>query len=397
MKYLLRCFVYLSIITLFTSLGCTKNAPPAYAPPPPPEVTVVKPVTRMIKNYLEYTGNLGAYEYVELKPRIKGFIEKIHFRAGDIVKANDLLFSIDRRPYKVMLDKAEATLKARQALLVAASDRLARARAAGNSTPISEVITYQSESDQAKAQIEEARAQVADANLELSYCEIRAPIGGVISRNLIDVGTLVDDKITLASVASVDKVYAYFNSTDRAILEYIRKHPEVRDPQEARKIAVFLGLEDELDYPHEGRFDSQDNIIDPDTGTIRLRALLENPTGILIPGLNIRVRIPDGQLDRQLIPPEAIAFDQQGKYVLVVNAENEVERKPVNLGRLLIPKLEKIDSPFLKLVIVLPDEQGKVVLAPTDRIIIRGVQKARPGAKVNPTEFAAPAAVATAS
>ncbi|VTS00864.1 efflux RND transporter periplasmic adaptor subunit [Tuwongella immobilis] len=358
------CVVLLSSL-LLTSCQRTENQ---YVPPPPPEVTVASPVSAELMNYLEYNGNLAAYEFVEIQPRTKGYVEKIHFRPGTFVNKGDLLVTIDSRPAKAALAKAEAELKAKLAIQQRSEDRLQRAKAAGTSVPREEVILIQETLNEVKAEVELYRANVDLAKLELDYTSVRAPISGRISRNLVDTGALVAEGTPLTTIAHVDKLYAYFVTTERNMLAYRRLNPDARThPGGKTPLPVFIGLEDDIGYPREGVFDAPDNQIDAETGTLQLRALFDNPDRLLVPGSNIRVRIPAGKEKCLLVPAAAIGIDQGGKYVLVVDDNNKVERRSVTVGA--------IEGALRRI-------QNGIQIS--DRIVINGLQRARPGAIVTP-------------
>jgi len=224
--------------------------------------------------------------------------------------------------------------------------------------------------DQAVAAIAAARAAIETARLNLSYTEMRSPISGRIGRNRVDVGNLVgaSEKTLLATIVSENPIYAYFNINERDLLEFQKHHTGQSGPTNGNgKTLVFMGLSNVEDYPYEGQIDFTDNRVDPQTGTIQVRGVFKNPKGFLLPGLFARVRIPIGdQKDALLVPERSLGIDQQGYYLLSVTAENVVEYLPVKVGP-LVEGMRVIKSG----------------VKAADRIVVNGLQRARPGTTVN--------------
>jgi RND family efflux transporter MFP subunit len=277
--------------------GCRdKNT---FVAPPPPTVTVVTPVKKTVTHFAEYTGQTQAVETVEIRARVEGTLQSLHFSDAAFVKKGDRLFVIDPRPYQAKLDEAEAELATRQAELRLAEATLQRKESAYEDQAVSEVAVIEARAlrDQAVAAIEAARAAIETARLNLSYTEMRAPISGRIGRRMVDVGNLVgaSEKTLLATIVSENPIYAYFNINERDHLEFQKNHAGQANPTNGNgKTSVFLGLSNVEDYPYEGRVDFADNRVDPQTGTIQVRGVFENPDGFLLPGLFARVRIPMG-------------------------------------------------------------------------------------------------------
>lgn len=362
--------------------GCREQA--GFVAPPPPTVTVALPQRQDITHYAQYSGQTDAVESVEVRARVEGYLQKLHFTDAAQVKQGDLLFTIDPRPYQARLDEARANLATRQAELRLAEATLKRKQSAFQDQAVSEVevIEAQALRDQARAAIDAARAAIETARLDLSYTQVRAPISGRIGRRLVDVGNLVgaSEKTLLATIVNASPVYVYFNVNERDLLEFEKCSKQQPLTAGNGDASIFLGLATDADFPFQGKVDFTDNRVDPDTGTIQMRGVFDNSAGRLLPGLFARVRLPIRIQQQALVVPEqALGIDQQGYYLLAVNAENIVEYKPVKVG---------------------PEVDGQRVIdggiTDKDRIIINGLQRARPGGQVTPVEPSPPEAAGTA-
>ena len=356
-------------------VGCDKKN--EYAPPPPPQVTVSNPVQKSVTEYAEFNGLTEAVDYVEIRARVEGYLESINFKQGSRVEEGELLFVIDPDPFQAKLDEARAELARRQAELKQADATLKRKELAYKANAVSEVEVIQGRADRdvAKAAIQAALAAIETANLNLSYTRIHAPISGRIGRELVDEGNLVGagERTLLTTIVKDDPIYVYFNVNERDLLLY-QEHPSRRvSPTNGKgDTPVYLGLSTQQGYPFEGRIDFVDNRLDPSTGTIQVRGLFPNSDHRLWPGLFARVRVPVGTTkDALLVPDLAVGTDQRGEYLLVVNDKNEVEYRSVKLG-----PLER----DMRVI-----ENG---VSPSDRIIVEGLQRARPGLTVSPVPAA---------
>lgn len=347
--------------------------------PPPPDVTVTKPVQQEVTRYLEYTGTTAALESVDIRARVSGFLQKITFEPRAKVKVGDPLFVIDPRQYEAAVKQADAKLRAQKASSKLAQTELAINQQLQSKEAISglKLEKKAAERDIAAADVELAEAALDNAKLNLEWCYVASPIDGRVSRNLVDVGNLVGqaEKTLLTTVVNDDSIYAYFNLSEADLLPILRKRAIKPDQpsQSVPEVPVYLGLADETGYPHQGHLDFADTKVTAQTGTIQVRGIFPNPDGLLMPGLFVRVRVPVETRTGLLIPDIAVQFDQGGRYVLVVNDENVVQQKRVKIGRQI--------------------EQMRVIedgLTAGDRVVISGVQRARPGIKVAPT--ASPAA-----
>ena len=357
--------------------GCDRAG--EYVAPPPPAVTVSRPVQQTVTDYAEFTGTTEAIESVEIRARVEGFLETVNFEAGAEVKAGDVLFVIDPKPFQAKLDQAEAELANRKAELELAEfdhERIGGLHKGGTAANY-ELVKARSGWEAAKAAVKAAEAAVDEARLNLGYTQIHAPIGGRVSRTLVDAGNLVGagEYTLLTTIVKDDPIYAYFSASERELLEYLEKHPERRKPADQReRLPLYLGLSNESGYPHEGRFDWADNRVDANTGTIQIRGAFPNPDHVLRPGLFVRLRAPiDIREGALLITDRALGADQGGRYLLVVGDQNVVEKRYVEVGSLL-DGLRVIDKG----------------LAPDNWVIVKGVQRAREGLKVNPTRVEPP-------
>ena len=361
---------------LLLMTACAQQQPAA-PPPPPPKVTVSQPVSREVVEWEEYTGRLEAVESVEVRARVNGYLQSIHFKNGTTVKQGDLLFVIDPRPYQAELERARAELGLANARLertgkdVARAQMLVRARAVSEE----EVDTRVSEQRQAQESVQAARATVNAVQLNVEFTQVRAPISGRISRNLVSVGNLINGGTTqstvLTTIVSLDPIYCYFEADERSYLKGMR---QVRNGDQAHgrasKQPVYVGLADEANFPHQGSVDFVDNRLDQNTGTITVRAVLPNPDLFLAPGLFARLRLPaGGKYKALMLPPEALGSDLSQQFVFVVDAQNLVQYRQVTPGPLI--------------------DGWRVIrdgLQPEDWVIVNGVQRARAGAQVDPVK-----------
>ena len=360
---------------LFSILaGCSREpANASLTAPPPPAVTVSKPLQKTVTHYAEFSGTTEARESVTVRARVEGVLEKIHFSPGAVVKAGDLLYSIDARPYETRLEEAKADLAIRKAELQLAEATGYRLQRAFKDKAVSEVAVIEAEANlsTARAAVDAARAAVTRATLDLSYTRVKAPISGRIARSMVDTGNLVGagERTVLTTIVQDDPIYAYFTVSERDLLYYQQQLDSQPSPTSG-DTPVFLGLANQSGYPFEGHIDYIHNRVNAETGTIRIRAIFPNPDHRLLPGLFARVRVPIGNATNELLVPNtALGRDQQGHYLLIADAENTVRHQPVTTGAL-------IDG--MRVI-----SKG---IAPDDRIIVNGLQKARPGAPVTPVD-----------
>jgi RND family efflux transporter MFP subunit len=333
---------------------------------------VALPVERPVADTIEFVGNTEATETVDLVARVNGHLERVLFEDGAQVAKGDLLFVIDQAAYKVALNAAQAELQKAQASLQLAESQLRRIAPLVRSGTVTQA-EYDVQAAQvatSQADVAAAQALVAQAELDLGYAQINAPIAGNISERLVDVGNLIRAEQTrLATIQNIDPIYVYFNLSETDLLrfmEMLRAH-EIPDPEKNPPV-LHVGLANEEGFPHEGRLDYRQLGVDPATGTTTRRGVFPNPERRLIPGMFVRIRATVGEpVPRLLVDERAIGSDQRGDYVLVVNDKNIVEYRSVRLG---------IDVGDLRVV-----QEG---IEAGDRVVINGLQRARPGAEVQP-------------
>ncbi len=355
-----------------------------YAPPPPPDVTVERPVERVVTIYSEFSGHTVAYASADIRARVQGYLESYNFTPGSDVKKGDLLFVIEPTLYQAQLDQAKADLAGKEAQYRAAQQQLEIThaiyqRSAGSR---SDLVTKTQARDLAKAEVDNARALVEAAELNLSYTHIYAPFDGLIDRNLVDIGNLVGSgtPTLLATIVRYDPIYAYFTMSERELLDYRQRPRNAGDSAKDSVDVAYLSLAGEKGFPHVGRVDYTSNRIDPDTGTIELRAVFANPERQILPGLFVRVRLPMSRGPAVLIPEAAVSADQAGEYLLVVNDKNVVDYRRVTVGPVVDGAMRVV-------------REG---VGPSDWVVVNGLQRARPGREVKPTRAEAPAAPADA-
>lgn len=374
-----------AVVLLMTWMFTACDQRNEYVEPPPPKVTVAKPLQQEVIDYLEFTGTTRAFEEVEVRARVAGFLQRMEFTPGTKVEKGDLLFVIDPREYQAELNVAKAELGSAEAKLKRAQAEFTRAEKLFRQKAGAEknVVKWRGERDMAKAAVARAKAKVEQAGLDLSYTKVTAPITGRVSRNLVDLGNLVGEgePTLLTKVTRYDPMYTYFNLNERDLLmamAMLRKTVEEKgldrekDSVSKAGLPLFLGLANEEGYPHKGIADFAESGVDTGTGTLQLRGVFPNPgpSPVLIPGLFTRLRMPiDKQKNALLVTERAIGADQGGRYLLVVNSENVVEKRPIRMGQ-LVDGLSVI-------------EEG---VQPGEWVVVNGLQRARPGAKVDPEQ-----------
>lgn len=393
--------------------GCDRSGPTSTSMPLP-TVTVAKPLTKRIVEWDAYTGRVEAVDLVEVRARVGGYLQSVHFDEGQIVEAGDLLFVIDPRPFEAELNGAKATLQQAKAKLKQAKASLVEAKAralqsdaqlnltelryrrtkelsARNAASEEELDQREAEFLQAKADVEGAKAGVSvaeseisaaeseiafaesgikTAELNLQYTRIRSPIRGRISRkevtegNLIAGGTVTSSLLT--TITSMQPIYCVFDATEKDVLKYVRlARNGQRESSRVAKNPVFLGLVDEKGYPHRGHMDFVDNRLDASTASLRARCVFPNDQQLLLPGMFARIRIPGSAAkDAVLIPDSAIGTDQSSQYVLIV-VDEKIQRRPIKPGPI-------VDG--LRVI-----REG---LSGNETLVIEGLLQARPDAKV---------------
>ncbi len=377
----------ISVALVLTACGQNPQQQAGGAPPPP-TVTVARPIERGVVDYDEYVGRFVAIESVEVRARVSGYLEKVHFRDGQMVKEGDPLFTIDRRPFQNTVDQARANLTQARANLAFAENDLNRGQQLVRDRTITEQTFDQRTQAQrgAAASVAANEAMVRQAELDLQFTELRAPVAGRIGDrrvspgNLVTGGALATGTTLLATIVSLDPIRFEFTFDEASYLRYERFSMSGKEVT-GREGGVMVGLKliDEKDFEHRGYMDFVDNVIDRASGTIRGRAVFSNPSAVFTPGMFGRIRVPGSPVYQALLVPDAaIGTEQIRKFVLVVGNDNVATAKYVTLGALLEDNLRVI----------------KDGLKADDRVIVNGLMRARPGQKVTPQEQGAPAAPA---
>lgn len=359
-----------AVAVLFLSMPVEAFAQAQTGPVP---VTVAKPVVREVVEDDEFIGRFEAVDQVTVRARVGGYLDEVHFKDGSIVKAGDLLFTIDQRPFQAALDQAKASLNVAKSLVdftKAQFERAEKLSQSGN-IPTSTLDDRRREYLSAVAQLDGAQASVVRAELDLEYTEIKAPLSGRIDRRLVSVGNLVQaDQTALTTINSLDPINFYFDVDERQFLAYARDARARKESLQegAGGVDVTVRLADDMESPVQGKLDFAENRIDEATGTMRIRAQIPNKDLILQPGLFGRVNMP-GSLPYQgiLVPDDAIGADQDRRIVYVVDDAGKVATKPIRLG----PKLHGY----------------RVVrsgLTGNETIVINGLMRIRPGVVVKP-------------
>ena len=353
------------LLALAVLAGCSGGQAAEQAPPPP-EVGVAEVLVRPVSQWDEYSGRIEAVETVELRPRVSGYIEKVNYREGQEVKKGDVLFVIDDRSYRAELARAEAALRRARAQAELARSEAERARRLVEEQAIA-TETYEQRraaAEQARAELTAAQAAVDAARLDLEWTRVRAPIDGRAGRALVTAGNLVgagDAASVLTTLVSLDKVHVHFDADEHSFLRYAELARRGQRPSERDGgLPVQVALAGEEGFPHTGTVDFLDNQVDRGTGTIRVRAVLDNRDRRFTPGLYARVRLPgSGRFDAVLVDDRAVLTDQDRKYVYVVDGEGRAQRRDIRIGRLADNGLRIV-------------EEG---LQAGDRVIVSGVQK----------------------
>ena len=361
-----------ALLTLVALAGCEQNT---FVPPPPPKVDVATPLQRPITRYLDATGNTAPIKSVDLVARVQGFLESINYKDGDFVKEGTTLFTIEPETYKLKLDQARAaevgagaSVKQAETDFKRQADLVAR-QAVSQAT----LDTSTSTRDNAQSSLQQAQANTRIAEINYGYTKVAAPFDGYVSAHLASVGELVgaaSPPTQLATIVALDPIYVNFNVNERDVLR-IRAETARRGITiaELRQLPVQVGLQTEQGYPHEGKLDYIAPTLNQSTGTLAVRGIFPTPNRTMLPGYFVRVRVPiDQQKKALLVPDTALSSDQGGLYLLLVNGDNLVEQRHVQIGQLEDGELRVI-------------EDG---LKPEDRVVTAGLLRAIPGQKVDP-------------
>ena len=358
--------------------------------PPPPAVTVAEPVKRTVFDYDEYVGRFTAINSVEVRARVSGYLDKLHFKDGQLVRQGELLFTIDKRPFQNTLDQARANLvQAQSNQAFTESDYTRGQQLVRDKTITDQTFEQRAQAFRnAKASVSNNEAAVRQAELDMEFTELRAPVNGRIGDRRVSPGNLVTggtggNTTMLATIVSTDPIYFEFTFDEASYLRYERLAKSGQDIASRNgSVQVALKLIDESDFDHEGRMDFVDNAIDRSTGTIRGRAVFANPNEVFTPGMFARIRVAGSPpYEALLVPDAAIGSEQARRYVMVIDGQDTARQKYVTIGQLTSDNLRVI----------------KEGIAPDDRIVVSGLMQARPGQKVRPeTQDAKPAGPSSA-
>jgi RND family efflux transporter MFP subunit len=363
---------YAAIIGLAVLVdGCKRTN--QYVPPPPPKVSVARPLAEKITRYLEATGNTAAVASVDLVARVEGFLQGISYTDGAQVKPGDILFTIEPLPYQAKLQQAQAAEASAQATLVNNQINFSRQESLQRNSvsSVQNLDDARAARDTAQANVAQAQANTQIAAINYSYTRVLAPFAGRVSAHLVSIGDLVGSQPTkLATLVQMQPIYVDFTVSEQ-VVQRIRGDAlkAGRRLGDIQSIPVEVGLQGETGYPHRGHMDYVAPTVDPSTGTLLARGVLENSDNLLLPGYFARVRVPLATgVDALLVPDAALGADQGGRYLLVVNADHVVTQKHVTTG--------PIEGSFRVI------ETG---LAPDDMVIVDGLQRAVPGETVEPS------------
>ena len=350
--------------------GCAAPAAQGEAPPPP-AVTAAHVLARDVTEWNEYTGRLEAVQHVDVRPRVSGLIASIHFTEGAIVRAGDVLFEIDPRPFQAEVDRLSAELaRARAAFSRTTAERgRAQRLAAENAMSAEEQDRRASSAVEAEAQVASVEASLRAAELNLEFTRVVAPIGGRVGRAIVTEGNLVSsgpgEATLLATLVSLDPIYAAFDVDEQSFLAFARGGG-ARRARGTGSGTIGMALAGEDGFPHAGRLQFLDNQLDSATGTIRVRAVFANPDGALTPGLFVRIRMSGGRAyPGVLVRDQAVGTDLDKRFVYVVGADKKIAYRPVTLGP-IVDGLRVVRSG----------------LQPDEVVLVNGLQRVRPGATV---------------
>ena len=342
--------------------------------PPPPAVTVAQTLVRTVSDADEFTGRLQAIDTIQLRPRVSGYVDRVLFTEGAMVKKGQLLFQIDPRPYQAEVDRLSANQAQAQAALNLAitNQRRAVMLLAQHAVAQQDADSQDTAEQSARAQLAASTAALASARLNLDFTQVRSPIDGRVSNIRITPGNLVTSSDVLTSVVTVNPVYVYFDVDEQTWLKLDHLRASAAQTGGNARIEATMGLADEPGFPHEGRLDFVDNQLHTDSGTMRLRAVFDNHDGVYTPGLYARVQLQSGRArPRLLVDDRAVGTDLGNQFVYVVDSEHKVQYRKVSTGQ-LFDGLRVIDSG----------------LDAKDVVIVNGLQHVRPGVEVNPQKVA---------
>jgi RND family efflux transporter MFP subunit len=364
-----------SILSVFCGSACMLagcGQDNHYVAPPPPQVSVAQPLQQEVTRYLDATGNTAAVNTVNLVARVQGFLQKIEYHDGDEVKHGATLFVIEPEPYQLKLEQAEAAEAGAQATLTQTQAEYERqvelaSRQVASKAALDNALGNR---DAARAKLKQAQVDTAQARINLGYTQVKAPFDGIVTARQVSIGELVgvNGPTQLATIVATDPIYVNFNIGEQDVLRIKASMRRLGlTPKDLKQIPVEIGLQDEEGFPHKGTLDYASPTVSQATGTLAARGIFANPNRTLLPGLFVRVRTPEEQLNALLVPDSAVGSDQGGRYLLLVNKDNVVEQRKVEVG-IRLGDLRVIESG----------------LQPNDRVVIGGIIRALPGQRVDP-------------
>jgi RND family efflux transporter MFP subunit len=367
---IVRRSILLPAIVAAITVGCQKA--PEVVPPAPPGVTVATPTQQDVTVFQEFVGTTEAFKSVNIRARVQGFLDTMHFEPSSFVRKGQLLFVIEPEPFEAQRDRAAAGLKAAEAGLARAESDLDRLEQAVQTNAVSqqEVTRARAERDQASAGMLQAQAELTNTEIQLEYTTIETPIDGLVSRNFVDMGNLVGagESTLLTTVRQINPIYAYFEVSERFVAQSLEQRGGHKDPGTDEPVRATLLLE-ETGHEIEGEIDSLENTVDASTGTIRVRGIFPNADARIFPGFFVRVRLPGEFYENALLVEEtALGTDLGGRYLMIVGDGDIVERRYIKPGQL-------------------QDDNTRLILSglePGERYITKGLQRARPGMPVTP-------------
>jgi RND family efflux transporter MFP subunit len=366
------CTARVSAVLVLTGALAACDDRNTYIAPPPPSVTVAVPVKQNVTRYLESTGYTAAPNDANLVARVQGFVTAINYRDGDEVKRGQVLFVIEPEPYRLKLEQAQAAERGAEAALVQAEADYQRQvdlaqRQVASKAALDNALASR---DSARSKIAQAKVDTQQAAINLGYTEVKAPFDGIVTAHQVSIGELVggNSPTTLATIVQFDPIYVNFTISEQDVLHIRARVAKLGlTPEDLKKVPVEVGLQTDSGYPHKGTLDYASPTVDRSTGTVTARAVLKNAARVLLPGYFVHVRIPLRESPSLLVPDTALGSDLAGRYVLIVNADNVVEQRSVEVGQ-TVGTLRVI-------------EKG---LKPEDRVVVGGLLKAIPGQKVEP-------------
>jgi RND family efflux transporter MFP subunit len=367
----LRRLARIGVFAAFGALGACGQSN-TYVAPPPPKVTVAKPVEQKVTRYFEATGNTAAINSANLVARVQGFLTEISYTDGAAVKRGDHLFTIEPEPYQLRLQQAQAAEAAAQATVLQTQADYERQQDLVQRQAASKAAydTSLANRDNAKAKLLQAQADTKQAQINLDYTRVVAPFDGIVTARQVSIGELVGGTGTqvLATIVQLDPIYVNFTASERDVL-HVRDMLFKRGQTAVNLLGtpIEVGLQTDVGFPHKGKLDYIAPLVNQGTGTLAARAELPNEARLMLPGFFVRVRVPLEETPALLVPSVALGTDQAGRYLLTVNAENTIEQRKVEVG------------PSVGALAVI--ESG---LKAEDRVVVAGVLRAIPGQKVDP-------------